>query len=101
MSGPYRRMPKTVSALFTALLIALSALATPALAAWPERPITLIVPWSAGDNTIAVPSIAGNHGRRSALAPHRLTALIAALAREPLDRSLPMPEKFAGVIPLP
>ncbi|RVT81552.1 tripartite tricarboxylate transporter substrate binding protein [Rhodobacteraceae bacterium CCMM004] len=34
--------------------VALSLLATPALADYPERPITLIVPWSAGGGTDAV-----------------------------------------------
>lgn len=35
-------------------VLALPALALPALAAYPERPITMIVPWSAGGGTDAV-----------------------------------------------
>lgn len=35
------------------------ALGLPALAAWPERPITLIVPWGAGGGTDAVARIIG------------------------------------------
>ena len=34
--------------------VMLSALALPAFAQYPERPITLIVPWSAGGGTDAV-----------------------------------------------
>jgi tripartite-type tricarboxylate transporter receptor subunit TctC len=34
--------------------VALMALTAPTLAAWPERPITLIVPWAAGGGTDAV-----------------------------------------------
>jgi tripartite-type tricarboxylate transporter receptor subunit TctC len=37
-----------------ALIAALAAMAGPALAEYPERPITLIVPWSAGGGTDAV-----------------------------------------------
>jgi tripartite-type tricarboxylate transporter receptor subunit TctC len=44
-----------------ALAAAITSLvvSTPALAAWPERPITLIVPWGAGGGTDAVARIIG------------------------------------------
>ncbi|MFP5405061.1 MAG: Bug family tripartite tricarboxylate transporter substrate binding protein, partial [Gammaproteobacteria bacterium] len=37
-----------------ATALSLGLLATPAMAAWPERPITMIVPWGAGGGTDAV-----------------------------------------------
>ena len=39
--------------------VASLTLSTPALAAWPDRPITLIVPWGAGGGTDAVARIIG------------------------------------------
>src|SRR3954465_12465765 len=43
-----------------AALIALLAVATPVLAAYPDRPITLIVPWGAGGGTDATARIIGS-----------------------------------------
>ncbi|MFK8081591.1 MAG: tripartite tricarboxylate transporter substrate binding protein [Granulosicoccus sp.] len=40
--------------------IVVSQLLTPALAAWPERPVTLIVPWSAGGGTDATGRMIGS-----------------------------------------
>ncbi|MGE0313633.1 MAG: tripartite tricarboxylate transporter substrate binding protein [Lautropia sp.] len=48
------RSPARRSAVALALGIAIAAGATPAMAAWPERPITVIVPWGAGGGTDAV-----------------------------------------------
>jgi tripartite-type tricarboxylate transporter receptor subunit TctC len=39
------------------LAAAVAAVSVPALAAWPERPITLVVPWAAGGGTDAVARI--------------------------------------------
>jgi len=40
--------------------LSISQLLTPALAAWPERPVTLIVPWSAGGGTDATGRMLGS-----------------------------------------
>ena len=44
---------------FTATIIAVLAFATSAFAAYPDRPITLIVPWGAGGGTDATARIIG------------------------------------------
>ncbi len=41
-------------------VLALSQLLTPAMAAWPERPVTLIVPWGAGGGTDATGRMLGS-----------------------------------------
>lgn len=49
---------KTAGAVAAATLIA--GIATPAMAAYPERPISLIVPWGAGGGTDATGRIIGS-----------------------------------------
>ena len=44
---------KYLSASVTGIALALSVMSTPAMAAYPERPLTLIVPWGAGGGTDA------------------------------------------------
>jgi tripartite-type tricarboxylate transporter receptor subunit TctC len=44
-------VPTLRSAVLVAALVAVSALAAPPAAAFPERPLTLIVPWDAGGST--------------------------------------------------
>ncbi|ASJ70921.1 tripartite tricarboxylate transporter substrate binding protein [Granulosicoccus antarcticus] len=48
----------TLGSSIAALLLA--AAMTPAMAAWPERPVTLIVPWSAGGGTDATGRMIGS-----------------------------------------
>lgn len=54
--NPTRRGPSRRLLLTTGALVAL-AFAGPAAAAWPERPITLVVPWAAGGGTDATARI--------------------------------------------
>jgi tripartite-type tricarboxylate transporter receptor subunit TctC len=54
--NPTRRGPTRRLLVATAALVGL-ALAGPAAAAWPERPITLVVPWAAGGGTDATARI--------------------------------------------
>src|SRR5690606_39229907 len=45
-------MAKPIRKLLTALSLAcVATLSTPANAAWPEKPVTLVVPWAAGGST--------------------------------------------------
>ena len=48
----------TLGSSIAALLLASTM--TPAMAAWPERPVTLIVPWSAGGGTDATGRMLGS-----------------------------------------
>ena len=49
----------------TALALGLLAGASPALAAWPERPVTLIVPWAPGGSTDILARVLAEHLTRS------------------------------------
>ncbi len=55
-----RRAARACAGLAVAALTALAALSGVAQAAWPERPITLIVPWGAGGGTDATGRMIGS-----------------------------------------
>ena len=53
-SAAPRTTRRGLAAAMLGLGVAITTAATPALAAWPERPITMVVPWGAGGGTDAV-----------------------------------------------
>jgi len=60
MSHPNRSVLKSLSAACGAAALVLSMVSAPAMAAYPERPLTLIVPWGAGGGTDATGRMIGS-----------------------------------------
>ncbi len=60
MSNPNRSIFKSLSTSVSAFALILGMLSTSAMAAYPERPITLIVPWGAGGGTDATGRMIGS-----------------------------------------
>ena len=60
MMRPFKSAGKFLSASVAGVALAFSMLSAPVLAAYPERPITLIVPWGAGGGTDATGRMIGS-----------------------------------------
>ena len=60
MIRQFKSISKVLSASVVGAALALSMVSAPAMAAYPERPITLIVPWGAGGGTDATGRMIGS-----------------------------------------
>ena len=60
MIRQFKSLAKVLSASVVGAALALSMVSAPAMAAYPERPITLIVPWGAGGGTDATGRMIGS-----------------------------------------